>query len=251
MQVRLVPQPAVASRPGSWTFGTRSGNQITGKRKTLNGRFATTPLEQTPTQHPPRFGQRDGVLSFHFDNDPGQRLKSRSDGCGFRCCCRPSRQAGEKPCIARCEWEVRYYKSKWQYIYKVSHFLKGEIVVVNSGFAALRRTHRTASTSLNCVSATLFTCTKRETTAGTKELCTAQAKRDYFPPHLLKAAKEKQKKTNKIRAGNEYLCFSCPPLFLENLAFFFPLETQSKSLEMTSLLLTMNSSRRRKQQCAI
>lgn len=123
--------------------------------------------------------------------------------------------------------------------------------MVNSGFAALRRTHRTASTSLNCVSATLFTCTKRETTAGTKELCTAQAKRDYFPPHLLKAAKEKQKKNKQNPSRKRVSMFLVPSFISRKSRIFFPLETQSKSLEMTSLLLTMNSSRRRKQQCAI
>ena len=128
----------------------------------------------------------------------------------------------------------------------MSHFLKGEIVVVNSGFAALRRTHPTASTSLNCVSATLFTCTKRETTAGTKELCTAQAKRDYFPPHLLKAAKKKTKSEPETS-----IYVSRALLYFSKISHFFSLETQSKSLEMTSFLLTMNSSRRRKQQCAI
>jgi hypothetical protein len=102
----------------------------------------------------------------------------------------------------------------------VSHFLKGEIVVVNSGFAALRRTHRTASTSLNCVSATLFTCTKRETTAGTKELCTAQAKRDYFPPHLLKAAKEKQKKQTKSEPETS-IYVSRALLYFSKISHFF------------------------------
>ena len=99
--------------------------------------------------------------------------------------------------------------------------------MVNSGFAASRRTRPTASTSWNCASATLFTCTKRETTAGTRELCTAQAKRDYFLPHLLKVAKKK--KTPSRKRVFKFLV----PSFISQKSPFF-LETQSKSLEITS-----------------